>query len=174
MAGSEDKSPLKISWLATLLCFWAFVLHGYGYSQEHILFEGRGFRDITIGQSSKDQLLAKLGKPDKVEQTKARHSVNYLYKKLGLKFNFHGDRVNTISTLPNFRGQTSRGITLRSSLNDIRATYGQPELPPGQTIKKALVWTYPEHGVIFWLKQRWLFATPAGVEKIVIWRVAKD
>lgn len=140
------------------------------YAQDKILFEGKGFGGLIIGKSKVDDVIGKFGKPDHIEMTKAEYSRNYIYSKIGLKFNFVSDRLNTVTTLPNFGGKTSRGITLRSSLDDIKATYGSPDIAPGQTIKTSQVWTYPEHGVIFWLRRSWLLKRPVGIDRIVIYR----
>ena len=139
-------------------------------TRANILLEGRGVSDIEIGQSKASEVLLAWGKPDNIENTPYQYSINYVYKRVGLKINFHHEIVNTISTLPNFGGQTSRGITLRSSRKDVRATYGEPERPPGQSLKRSIVWTYPHHGVIFWFKHAWFSREPNTIEKIVIWK----
>lgn len=149
----------------------AFI--GSSYAQDKILFEGKGFAGLIIGRSKVDDVIGKFGRPDEIENTKVEYSRNYIYSNIGLKFNFHGEKLNTIITLPNFSGKTSRGITLRSSLDDVRATYGFPVLAPGQTIRNAPVWSYPEHGVIFWLKRGWFFRRPVGIDRIVIYRSAR-
>ncbi len=85
-------------------------------AQDKILIEGKGFEDLVVGSSKVDDVIRSLGKPDSVQSTKAEDSRNYVYSSVGLKINFHDDTLNTISTLPNFDGKTSKGITLRSSL----------------------------------------------------------
>jgi hypothetical protein len=112
-----------------------------------------------------------LGKLDYVEKTEAEYSRNYVYSAAGLKINFHDDRLNTISTLPNFDGKTSKGITLRSSLQDIEKTYGLPLVGPGKTNDNAKTWVYD--GVIFWLKRSWISNSFGGIDKIVIYESAE-
>jgi glycogen debranching enzyme len=75
--------------------------------------------------------------------------------------------LNTISTLPNFDGKTSKGITLNSSLKDIEAAYGKPVVAPNRTKDNAKAWSYDE-GVIFWIKRSRFLKRFQGIEKIVI------
>jgi hypothetical protein len=114
-----------------------------------------------------DDVIRSLGKPDYVEETKAEYSRNYVYSAAGLKINFHDDRLNTISTLPNFDGKTSKGITLRSSLQDIETTYGLPLVGPGKTKDNATTWVYD--GVIFWLERSRISNSFDRIDKIVIY-----
>jgi len=137
------------------------------FAQDTILVEGKGFRDLVIGSSNVDDVIRSLGKPDYVEETKAEYSRNYVYSAAGLKINFHDDRLNTISTLPNFDGKTSKGITLRSSLQDIEKTYGLPLVAPGKTKDNAKTWAYD--GVIFWLKRPWISNWFDRIDQIVIY-----
>lgn len=137
------------------------------FAQDKVLLEGRGFGKLVIGKTKIDDVTRLLGKPDSVEQTKAEYSRNYIYSQVGLKINFHDDMLNTISTLPNFDGKTSRGITLRSSLQDIEAVYGSPLVEPGKTKDNAITWTYD--GVIFWLKRSRILNRFDGIDKIVIY-----
>jgi hypothetical protein len=136
-------------------------------AQDKVLLEGRGFGKLVIGNTKVDDVKRFLGKPDSVEQTEAEYSRNYIYSQAGLKINFHDDILNTISTLPNFDGKTSRGITLRSSLQDIEAVYGSPLVAPGKTKDNANTWVYD--GVIFWLKRSWILNRFDGIDKIVIY-----
>jgi len=139
-------------------------------AQDKILVEGKGFGTLVIGNSKVDDVMRSLGKPDSVEQTKAEYSRNYIYSKVGLTINFHGDTLNTISTfstLPHFDGKTSRGITLTSSLQDIEAVHGSPLVAPGKTKDNAKAWVYD--GVIFWLKRSGIFNRFDGIDKIVIY-----
>ncbi len=137
------------------------------FAQDKILTEGKGFRDLVVGSSKVDEVIRSLGEPDSVEQTKAEYSRNYVYSRVGLKINFHDDTLNTISTLPNFGGKTSRGITLRSSLQDVERIYGSPFVAPGRTKDNAKTWVYD--GVIFWLKRSWIFNWFDEIDKIVIY-----
>jgi hypothetical protein len=137
------------------------------FAQDKILVEGKGFRDLLVGSSKMDDVIRSLGKPDYVEETKAEYSRNYVYSGAGLKINFHDDTLNTIMTLPNFDGKTSKGITLRSSLQDIEKTYGLPLVGPGKTKDNATTWVY--EGVIFWLKRSWISNRFDGIDKIVIY-----
>lgn len=137
------------------------------FAQDKVLLEGRGFGKLVIGNTKVDDVTRLLGKPDSVEQTKAEYSRNYIYLQAGLKINFHDDILNTISTLPNFNGKTSRGITLRSSLQVIEAVYGSPLVEPGKTKDNATTWAYD--GVIFWLKRSRILNRFDEIEKIVIY-----
>ena len=57
-------------------------------------------------------------------------------------------------TLPNFTGVTSKGIGLSSSIIDIERAYGtDPVIHPKKTKGTANSWSYPELGVIVWLKK---------------------
>jgi len=143
------------------------ILSARSIAQDNKLVEGRGFGNLVIGSSKVDDVIRSLGKPDSVEQTKAEYSRNYVYSRVGLKVNFHDDTLNTISTLPNFDGKTSRGITLRSSLQDIEKVYGSPLVAPGKTKDNATTWVYD--GVIFWLKRSSISSWFDGIDKIVIY-----
>jgi len=143
------------------------ILIAPSFAQDKILVEGKGFGNLVIGSSKVDDVIRSLGKPDSVEQTKAEYSKNYIYSRLGFKINFHDDTFNTVVTLPNFDGKTSRGITLRSSLQDIEKVYGSPIVEPGRTKDNAKTWVYD--GVIFWLKRSWISNWFDGIDKIVIY-----
>jgi hypothetical protein len=151
--------------LALILCP---ILTAPLFAQDKILLEGKGFRNLVIGSSKVDDVIRSLGKPDSVEQTKAEYSKNYIYSRLGFKINFHDDIFNTFATLPNFDGKTSRGITLRSSLEDIEKVYGSPIVEPGRTKDNAKTWVYDD-GVIFWLKRSWIPNWFDEIDEIVIY-----
>ncbi len=138
-------------------------------AEGQILLEGRGLGGLVIGKSKVKDVIGEFGKPDRIETTKIADSRNYVYSKRGLKFNLYGETLNTVITLPNFGGKTSRGISLRSSLDEVRETYGYPDVAPGETINNAKVWTYPDHGVVFWLRRGWLLNRPMGIDRIVIY-----
>ena len=135
-------------------------------AEEIILMEGKGFRNLIIGELSVNDVIQILGEPDSVETPK-EWSLNHTYSSLGLKINYHNGTLNTISTLPNFDGKTSKGITLQSSLTDIEAAYGEPIVAPNRTKDNAKAWVYDE-GVIFWLKRSKFLKRFEGIEKIVI------
>ena len=137
------------------------------YAEDKILVEGKGFKNLIIGELNNEDMIRILGEPDSIEETPKEWSRNYIYSNLGLKLNFHNGTLNTISTLPNFDGRTSKGITLKSSLEDIEATYGQPVVASSTTKDKAKVWVYDE-GVIFWLKRSRFLKRFEKIDKIVI------
>lgn len=141
-------------------------LNAQSFGQEKILVEGKGFGNLVVGSSKVEDVIRSLGKPDSVEQTESEYSKKFVYPKFGLKINFHDDTLNTISTLPNFDGNTSKGITLRSSLQDVEKIYGSPLVAPGRTKDNAKTWAYD--GVIFWLKRSWISDWFDGIETIVI------
>jgi Domain of unknown function (DUF4309) len=152
--------------ILTLILFWTLIAPSF--AQDKILLEGKGFRNLVIGSSKVDDVIRSLGKPDSVEQAKAEYSKNYIYSRLGFKINFHDDIFNTLTTLPNFDGKTSRGITLKSSLEDIEKVYGSPIVPPGRRKDNAKTWVYDD-GVIFWLKKSWISDWFDEIDQIVIY-----
>ncbi len=158
-----QASALKL--FLTLILFVGLI--SLSSAQDNILVEGKGFGDLVVGTSKVDDVIRLLGEPDSVEQTKAEYSRNFVYSRVGLKINFHDDTLNTISTLPNFVGKTSKGITLRSSLRDIEKIYGSPLVGPGRTKDNAKSWVYD--GVIFRLKRSWISSRFDGIDKIVIY-----
>ena len=136
-------------------------------AEDKILIDGKGFRNLIIGELNNDDVVRILGSPDSIDETPKEWRQNYIYSKMGLKINFHNGTLNTISTLPNFDGKTAKGITLNSSLKDIEETYGQPVVAPGRTMYTAKVWVY-DGGVDFWLKRSRFFKGFDGIDKIVI------
>jgi len=151
--------------ILTLILFLIFIEPSF--AQDKVLVEGKGFGKLVIGSSKMEDVIRSLGKPDSVEQTKAEYSKNYIYSRLGFKINFHDDTFNTVITLPNFDGRTSRGITLRSSLQDIEKIYGSPIVEPGRTKDNAKTWVYD--GVIFWLNRSRISTWFDGIDRIVIY-----
>jgi len=140
------------TYLAIIIILVTFASHGLCGS---ILEEGVGYGPILLEKSTPQDLRKHFGPEDDIERTKVATSNNYIYRKLGLKFNINkSGRVNTIMTLPNFTGSTLKGISLSSSLIDIEKKYGKnPEVHPKKTKDTAMVWAYPESGVIFWFKK---------------------
>jgi Domain of unknown function (DUF4309) len=162
---------LKVTQLVVLRLVLTLILFAglisASFAQDKILVEGKGFRDLLVGSSKVDDVIRFLGKPDRVEETKAEYSRNYVYSAAGLKLNFHDDTLNTITTMPSFNGKTSKGITLRSSLQDIEKTYGSPLVEPGKTKDNATTWVYD--GVIFWFERSWISTSFDRIDKIVIY-----
>jgi len=136
-------------------------------AEEKILMEGKGFRNLIIGELCVNDVTQLIGEPDSIE-TPREWSLNHIYSSLGLKINYHNGTLNTISALPNFDGKTSKGITLQSSLDDIEAAYGEPIVAPKRTKDNAKVWAYDQE-VIFWLKRSKFLKRFQGIEKIVIY-----
>lgn len=155
-----------VSKLFLVISLFAVFITTQSFPHENILVEGKGFETLMVGHSKVEDVILILGKPNSIEQTKAEYRKNYFYPKIGLKINFHDDTLNTISTLANFDGNTSKGISLQSSLEDVEKIYGLPLVAPGRTKDNATTWVYD--GVIFWINRSWIFNLFDEIEKIVI------
>ncbi len=167
----REASKKKLFAVASIILFAILVIPGNFMrtaGADIVLFEGVGMEGYELNKSTVDDILSTFGEPDYIEETAAEYSVNYLYFDMGIKFNLHGERLNTISTLPNYGGMTSQGLSLASSLEDIETIYGEPVVDPrtGKYSEKA--WTYPNAGLIVWFKPCLSESAFPGIDKIVI------
>jgi hypothetical protein len=159
--------PLILALLISLIIPRFFMPRA---SVEKVLIEGFGVDNLEVGKSIVNDVVGTYGEPAFIQKTKAEYSRNYIYPKLGLRINFHDDKLNTISSLPNFKGKTSQGISLESSLEDIERTYGEPDVATSKTKYTAKAWAYPKCGVIILFKKSLSKETFPGIDKIVIYK----
>lgn len=148
-----NRLEKRISLYMSMVIFW-IVFASPGFCDQTIM-EGVGFGSIHFKESSLKDVREHLGPEDEIEKTKVATSKNYIYRKLGLKFHINkSGKVSTIMTLPNFKGSTIKGINLSSSLKEIEKAYGKnPQVHPKKTKNSAMVWAYPESGIIFWFEK---------------------
>jgi hypothetical protein len=94
------------------------------------IVEGVGIENITVGQSSKSNVIEMFGESYRLTEH-STHSFQMNYEKLGLSFYYRSEdpeqTIFQISIRPPFVGTTTQGIVLdKSKMIDVIASYGPP------------------------------------------------
>ncbi|MCK5708001.1 MAG: DUF4309 domain-containing protein [Candidatus Aureabacteria bacterium] len=158
---------ILITYLVSLIFLSLFHLTTYFYSKDIILLEGRGLKNCYFKKSTLEDIQREFGIPDSFRSNHSK-SENIVYSMYGLKFNICADKLNTIITLNTFKGKTSKGISLDSSLEDVERIYGTPKLESSKNKNDSKYWIYPKEGIVFWLDNSKSSNNKRCIKKIVI------
>jgi hypothetical protein len=117
---------------------------------DNIIIDGQGIGSFEINHTTAKDVIKKLGRQfDEIKHNE--HSVQMLYKDLGMSFYYYQKdetkKIFSVIFSEPFTGRTSKGIVLRqSTMEDVVRLYGEPDWT---TCDNCDTWTSEYEGVQF-------------------------